>query len=766
MDVLNFGHSLLTWVAAPLLGLIAVLCLVGAARKDRRYIRSARAGFYVVFILVLASCATLVWGFITGCYNNEYIWGYSDKDLPFFFKFAGLWAGLDGSLLFWTLILTGVSAIAAFQHRWSSQHPSGRRMEPYVYLVLTAIIGFFVMLAISENPFEEMEPRHAVHLASAYNIPMDHTGNLLNGKGLNPQLVNYWFVIHPPCLYLGMVIFSIPFAFGMAALITGELGPYWIRVTRRWTMVAWLFLTCGIILGGLWAYRQLGWGGYWAWDPVENASFLPWCAATAFLHSIMIQERRDMLKRWNVFLLIFAFFLTIEATYMTRSGEIASVHSFGENASLGDYFRYFKWSIIGSGLFLLFYRFNDLKGSHQLDSLLSREAAFFFNNLVLVVLAISVWALSWLPNLSTAYFGETWTFEPKDFNLYMSPLLALLVFLTAIGPGLGWIKSSSRNLWKNFALPGCLAFLFTLGAYGLIWIVRPETISFSQVFSIKPVSDALNGGQVTEELFYSSSIYPTGFFLFFSFLILTTIGAEFVRNLRARSRLRKQGLVSAALSLILRDNRRYGGYIVHIGISVLVIGIVISSMYKITEEKLVVKMGKYARIGNYLINPHQANRPYKEIADAYSKVSAKTHRVEDFQKGLPYLLDKVSFRIYYDPLGGTKKAHAADSPSQEEAGGTTNLDKLPHGAQLVTILNPERRFYPKQDQWINEVSIHRKLLQDVYVYYSNRDPEDRVYMTAYLNPFMGFLYIGTIIMLLGGIFAALPFSGNRIGLSE
>jgi len=766
MDVLNLGYSLL-WVTAVLLAVIASLCLVGILARDRRYIKSARAGFYVNFILIFAAAGTLVWGFITGCYNNEYIWGYSDKDLPFFFKFAGLWAGLDGSLLFWTLILAGVSALAALQHRWSSLHPSGRRMEPYVYLVLCVIIGFFVALAIRENPFNAMEPRQAIHLASAYNIPMDHEGNLLNGKGLNPQLVNYWFVIHPPCLYLGMVIFAVPFSFGMAALISGELGPYWVRVTRRWTMAAWLFLTCGIILGGLWAYRQLGWGGYWAWDPVENASFLPWCAATAFLHSIMIQERRDMLKRWNVFLLIFAFFLTIEATYMTRSGEISSVHSFGENVVIGNWFRFFKWGIIGSGLFLLFYRFNDLKGNHQLDSLLSREAAFFFNNLVLVVLAVSVWALSWLPNLSSAYFAETWTFEPQDFNLYMSPLLALLILLTAIGPGLGWVKSSQRSLRKNFLIPGVFAIFLTAGAYLIIGLLRPDTMSIEKVFSFKPLSDALNGKE-TEGLFHSSGIYPTGYFLFFAFLIMTTIGMELVRNIRAKSRLRKQGLLSAALALLLRDNRRYGGYMVHIGMSVLVIGIVISSMFKITEEKLSVQIGEYARIGDYLIHPFEANRPYTEIADAYSKVKAKTHRVEDFEEGLPYLLDQVAFRIYYAPESNPGVAHAQEAQPAKASplAGPENLKSLPPDAALVSRLNPERRFYPRQDQWINEVSIHRTLLQDVYIYYSHRDPDDLVSLTAYLNPFMGLLYIGTIIMLLGGIFAALPFSGNRVGLAE
>ena len=474
-----------------------------------------------------------------------------------------------------------------------------------------------------------------------------------------------------------------------------------------------------------------------------------------------------MLKRWNVFLLIFAFFLTIEATYMTRSGEISSVHSFGENVAIGTWFRFFKWGIIGSGLFLLFYRFRDLKGNHQLDSLLSREAAFFFNNLVLVVLAVSIWALSWLPNLSSAYFAETWTFEPQDFNLYMSPLLALLILLTAIGPGLGWVKSSQRSLRKNFLIPSVFAIFLTAGAYLIIGLLRPDTMSIEKVFSFKPLSDALNGKE-TEGLFHSSGISPTGYFLFFAFLIMTTIGMELVRNIRAKSRLRKQGLLSAALALLLRDNRRYGGYMVHIGMSVLVIGIVISSMFKITEEKLSVQIGEYARIGDYLIHPFEANRPYTEIADAYSKVKAKTHRVEDFEEGLPYLLDQVAFRIYYAPESNPGVAHAQEAQPAKASplAGPENLKSLPPDAALVSRLNPERRFYPRQDQWINEVSIHRTLLQDVYIYYSHRDPDDMVSLTAYLNPFMGLLYIGTIIMLLGGIFAALPFSGNRVGLAE
>ena len=349
----------------------------------------------------------------------------------------------------------------------------------------------------------------------------------------------------------------------------------------------------------------------------------------------------------------------------------------------------------------------------------------------------------------------------------MSPLLALLVLLTAIGPGLGWVKSSQRSLRKNFLIPSVFAIFLTAGAYLIIGLLRPDTMSIEKVFSFKPLSDALNGKEA-EGLFHSSGIYPTGYFLFFAFLIMTTIGMELVRNIRAKSRLRKQGLLGAALALLLRDNRRYGGYVVHLGISVLVIGIVISSMFKITEEKLSVHIGEYARIGDYLIHPFKANRPYTEIADAYSKVQAKTHRVEDFEEGLPYLLDQVAFRIYYAPESNPGVAHAQEAQPAKASplAGPENLKSLPPDATLVSRLDPERRFYPRQDQWINEVSIHRTLLQDVYIYYSHRDPDDLVSLTAYLNPFMGLLYIGTIIMLLGGIFAALPFSGNRVGLAE
>jgi len=781
VDVLNFGLTL-TWVAAVTTALVWVLSVLAISTKDRRLVVSARSGFYVTFFLLLGASATLVYGFIAGVYNNEYIFGHSDRNLPFFFRFAGLWAGLEGSLLFWTFLVGAACAIAGFQHRWSSRHPSGRRMEPYVYLVLASVLGFFLALTLKQNPFGEMPAKNVAHLAGQFNLPMDHQGNLLNGKGLNPQLVNYWFVFHPPTLYLGMVTFTVPFAFGIGALISGEFGDYWIRITRRWAMVAWLFLTTGIILGGLWAYRQLGWGGYWAWDPVENASFLPWCAATAFLHSIMIQERRDMLKWWNVFLLIFAFFLTIEATYMTRAGEVDSVHAFAGGTDIGTWFRIFKWTIAGTGLFLLFYRFSDLRGQHQLESLLSREAAFFINNLVLVAIAVATWTLSWFPNLSESYTGNKITYDVNDFNLFMTPLLLLLLILTAIGPGLGWVKTTKKALKKNFIGPTLFSLVALAVTYTLFAVLRPETMTGKQVFVPKPIADWI-WEKDSPTVFYPAGLYPTGIGLFCAYLILGTIGAEWWRGLRARMKFRGEGFVTALLNLFTRDNRRWGGYIVHIGISTLVIGIFISAMFRTEEEKLIVKMGEHARIGDYVISPKKANRPYAEIQRAEMDIRMKKKRVEDFEEGLPYLRDQVFFEIHYDPLPedeNGKIAHAAAGDEKVPLGVSEQFKRdvrqqgmrfvsskgLSENAELICELEPERRFYPKQDQWINEVSIKRQALGDIYIYYANRTADERVILTAYLNPMMMLIWAGWLIMIFGGAFAIIPFSGNRVGLSE
>ena len=464
MDVIEFGRSLLL-LATIVTGGVFLLSLLGILLKDRRPVLGARTGLYALCLVLCASAGCLVYGFVTGQYNIDYIYNYSEVHLPTFFKMAGLWAGLDGSVLFWTMLLGCFCALVALQHRKSSQHPTGRRLEPYVYLVLSVVLMFFVVISYQQNPFAEMSPEMRLRLASLHNVAVDDSGNFLDGHGLNPQLVNYWFVIHPPCLYLGFIVFTVPFAFAMAALMAGELGDYWIRVVRRWTMVAWLFLTSGIILGGLWAYRQLGWGGYWAWDPVENASFLPWCTGTAFLHSVMVQERRDMLKSWNAFLVILTFFLTIWGTWMTRSGVVESVHAFA-GGDIGIWFQGFLILIGSSGLFLVFYRWREMRGTNRFDSLLSRESVFLLNNVVLVVIAASVLMLSMFTKITHDFFAQKGTVSSSHYNSVMTPLFAALLFLTALGPGLGWVKTSPSALKRNFLKPAIATVLFLLLLYG------------------------------------------------------------------------------------------------------------------------------------------------------------------------------------------------------------------------------------------------------------------------------------------------------------
>jgi cytochrome c-type biogenesis protein CcmF len=777
MEVLEFGYSLL-WVAAGITAAIVLLAVTGLVLRSRRWVVAARVGFYLLFVVVAGASACLVHGIVAGVYNNDYIFSYSERELEPFFKFAGLWAGLDGSLLFWTLVLAAVSAAAALQHHWSARHPTGRRVEPFVYLVLASVLGFFVAVTLNQNPFEILNFEKRQEYSLHFGIDLDSKGNLTDGKGLNPQLVNYWFVFHPPCLYLGLVTFTIPFAFALAALLAGELGDYWVRVTRRWAMAAWLFLTCGIILGGLWAYRQLGWGGYWAWDPVENASFLPWCAATAFLHSIIIQERRDMLKWWNVFLVAFAFFLTIEATYMTRSGEVASVHAFA-GGNIGIWFRVFKWVIVGVSLFLIFLRFRDLRGSHRLESILSREAFFFFNNLVLVTIAVAIWFLSWLPRNSLAYLAETKTFGPEEFNLVMVPLFLLLLALTAVGPGLGWVKSSARSLRKNFTAPLLAAFAATACFYA-VWLIGGEIHSAREVFLPKPLEDwdALwgpdaNWRNVSKDVYYAHGIYPTGIVIFLASLIIATVALEFARGVRSRMQFRKEDVVTAFLSLFTRDNRRYGGYIVHIGIGVLTFGIIISAMFR-TEigddnEGVKVKLGESVVLGPYLVTPVRPNRSHADLQAMEDGLRRRTLRLEDVEPGLPYLRDTVLFRVNRPAGGsGTKTAHgqASRDPSlSSSAEVETKLDAQAPG-ELVCELEAERRFYPKQNQWIREPTIDYGVFENIYIFYHERDANGEVSITAYINPFVSGIWAGWVIMILGGLVALMPFSGKKVGLSE
>jgi cytochrome c-type biogenesis protein CcmF len=496
------------WVAF-LVGLWCVaIALAGRWRNQPALAATVIRSVYVVFgCLVVASLA--LWkGLISHDFNIEYVAAYTSRNLPPYYIVSALWAGQKGSLLFWAVVLSLFASLA----QWLTPRRYADLM-PYVAGVTSAVVAFFVsVMLFGSNPFERLP----------FTPP--------DGRGLNPQLQNVGMVIHPPMLYLGYISVTIPFAFAVAALLSRRLDTGWIHAIRKWTLVSWLFLSIGITLGMWWAYVELGWGGYWAWDPVENASFLPWLTMTAFLHSVMIQEKRGMLKRWNLGLIMGTFLLSIFGTFITRSGVIASVHSFTQS-NVGYFFLGFLVVAAVLSFTLLYTRWPLLEAEVQLESMLSREAAFLFNNLLLVGIAFSVLWGTLFPILSEAVRGTKITVGPPFFNRVNIPLGLLLLALTGIGPLIAWRKASAANLRRQFTGP-----------------VASGAVTFAAL--------AVAG---VRDWYAVVALALCGF-------VAGTLIQEFWRGVRARRRMHGESVPLAFLRLIERNRRRYGGYIVHAGI--------------------------------------------------------------------------------------------------------------------------------------------------------------------------------------------------------
>jgi cytochrome c-type biogenesis protein CcmF len=495
--------------AAFVIALWAVVISFSGRWRDRPELAATVVrSVYAVFACLVVATLALWKGLVTHDFNIEYVAAYTSRNLPSYFVFSALWAGQKGSLLFWATVLSLFASLAQLLTSRRYAH-----LMPYVAGVTSAVVAFFVSVMIfGSNPFERLP-----------FTPAD-------GRGLNPQLQNVGMVIHPPMLYLGYISITIPFAFAIAALLTRRLDTGWIQAIRKWTLVSWLFLSIGITLGMWWAYVELGWGGYWAWDPVENASLLPWLTMTAFLHSVMIQEKRGMLKRWNLGLIIGTFLLSIFGTFITRSGVIASVHSFTQS-NVGYFFLGFLVVAAVLSFTLLYTRWPQLEAEVRLESMLSREAAFLFNNLLFVGIAFSVLWGTLFPILSEAIRGTKITVGPPFFNRVNVPLGLLLLTLTGIGPLIAWRKASAANLRRQFVAP-----LTT----GLVTLV------------------ALVGAGMRDP-------YPLVAYALAGF-VAGTIGQEFYRGVRARRRMHGEPVPVAFFRLIERNRRRYGGYIVHAGI--------------------------------------------------------------------------------------------------------------------------------------------------------------------------------------------------------
>jgi cytochrome c-type biogenesis protein CcmF len=521
----------------------AVASVVGARRRSRQLVESGIGAFYLTAALMTTASAVMINAFLTDDFSIRYVSRYSDSLQPLFYKITSYWGGLDGSIMFWVALLSAFGSAAVWVNR-----EAHRELIPYVVATISAVQMFFLyLMVVHNNPF-------ATYLT---NVPAD-------GDGLNPLLQNYWMAIHPPSLYIGFVGMTIPFAFCIAALLTGHLDDSWLRAVRRWTMVSWLFLSLGLTLGGIWAYEVLGWGGYWGWDPVENAGLLPWFTATAFLHSVMVQERRSMLRVWNVTLVILTFFLTIFGTFMTRSGVVQSVHAFGEDPELSRLFIIFMIAIVTFSFGLVIYRLPLLKSRNELDSWASREAAFLVNNWILLFSAFFVLFATMFPTLSEAVTGERITIAQPFFNKWMVPIGLILLLLTGIGPLLAWRKSTLTNLRDSF-----------------LW----------------PVTAAVVTGVTVKWL--GINLWAAGLCFSLCAFVTGTIVQEFVRGGNVRRKNTGTDLFTAIIGLVGRNRRRYGGYIVHLGIVLIFFGFGGNASKK--DELFRLAPGQEATVGEFTV---------------------------------------------------------------------------------------------------------------------------------------------------------------------
>jgi cytochrome c-type biogenesis protein CcmF len=529
---------------ALLFSLIAVIFAAGAAYYGRhtnqpRWIESARNASIAAFPLITIACLLMIYSLVTGDFSVEYVWRVSSLEMPTYLKVTALWGGQAGSLLFWNFLLAAFTA-AAMARNWGKQ----QELMPYAIMVASFTQIFFIAISLFvENPFARLAM-----------VPLD-------GNGLNPLLRHPGMIIHPPMLYLGFVGFTIPYAFAMSALITGKLDDVWIKITRRWTLVAWLFLSLGLVLGGRWAYDVLGWGGYWAWDPVENASFLPWLAGTAFLHSVMIQEKRSMFKIWNMFLIVLTYCLVIFGTFVVRSGVISSVHSFAQSAIGPLFFGFISIMFVFSAYWMLKRR-EALRSNNRLNSLISREAAFLYNNFLILAILLIVFLFTNYPIISELFTGEKGFVGPPVYEQALGPLFLLLLLLMGVAPLTMWYRSSPERIGMSLRWPALAALVFVVVLFAL---------------------DIRGWGALL------------GFWVVSFSLILTLL--EFWKGTRARMK-RGENIWTAFTNLMARNRRRYGGYWIHLGVIVMAFGIIGVEIFQ-EQTQIQLSVGETATLGRY-----------------------------------------------------------------------------------------------------------------------------------------------------------------------
>src|SRR5579859_3332202 len=669
--VANFGYIAL--VAALGCALYAtVMALLGAARHQPAWIDSAHNAALLTWPLVTLAAGLLVVLLVTNQFQINYVHSVTSLEMPTYLHVTALWGGQAGSLLWWSWLMAAFAA-AAMLRKWDRD----RKLMPYVIAVTMITLGFFVFLVVAfENPFARLwqsasgeslvamfQPAGALPL-----VPAD-------GNGLNPLLRHPGMIIHPPMLYTGFVSFVVPFAFAIAALATHSADDEWIRTTRRWTLVGWLFLSLGLILGGRWAYDVLGWGGYWGWDPVENAAFMPWLTATAFLHSVMIQEKRGMLKRWNMVLIILTYSLVIFGTFLTRSGVLSSVHAFAQSA-IGPFFFVFIGITFTTSMILLFREWENLRSDHQLDGLLSRESAFLLNNLLFMGILASVFWGTVFPMISELVTGQQITVGPPFFDRVTGPQFAALVLLMGVAPLVAWRQASARQLGR------------------LLWV---------------PFAAAL----LLVGVLFAAGVHSLGALLGFGicgFVAFTTL-LEFARGTRARMRSTGENPATALLTLIARNRRRYGGYMIHLAVVVMTIGIVGTQFFQQSTQGQ-VNLGQQLTVGGYAIT---------------------------FNGLTPFTLN--------------------DGRQVQRA-----VVNVIHDGQAMGQIFPRIDYYPDAQQAMT-IAGQRTTLEgdDVYVILVDWQPVSPNVATfkVYINPLVNWIWAGGFIFILGTLVAAWPDAAEQ-----
>jgi cytochrome c-type biogenesis protein CcmF len=637
----------------------AIYAVMGsvAGKLGRRpfLVLSAERAVYCVWALLTVAASLLVYSLIAGDFRLSYVAEHSNKSMDLPYKFASWWGGQEGSLLLWAWLLSTYTSVVVFQNRRKF-----REMMPYVTAVLMTTETFFlILIGFVEPPFKVLMAGKGIVDAG-------------DGQGLNP-LLQYWtMVIHPPMLYLGYVGFAVPFAFAMGSLITKQPGDGWINTTRRWTLVTWMFQTTGVLLGAGWAYAVLGWGGYWGWDPVENASLLPWITATAFLHSVMMQEKKGMMKVWNMVLVSSTFFLCIFGTFLTRSGVVQSVHAFAQS-SLGRYFVTFLAVGIAATLYLILNRLDYLKSEAQLESVLSRESSFLFNNLILLASCFAVLWGTLFPVITEAINGEKISVDAPFFNRVNIPIGLGLMLLTGVGPLIAWRKSSLESLKRAFFWPTVAGLALAAGLFAMG--VRH---------------------------FYALVSFALCTFVAVTVVIEFFKGALVIRDKEG------QNILAAMVELTHRNTRRYGGYLVHMGIVFMFIG--------------------------------------------FTGKAFDLDKTVQVQKG-----DKVNLGAYQLTIGPTESGK-----NENYSWDILNVGVMKNGSDLGT-LRPERRLYFASRQPTSNVAIRRRLNEDLYLNFAgaSNDGEGTV-LQSYVFPLVSWIWIGYWGVLIGTIICLIPSKSRLV----